>query len=369
MVAVYRLPLLSLAVSALWALSPASSAGADETGAYAMEDFARVRKFDAHVHINRDDPAFVEQARRDGFELLSINVDYPDFPSIALQKQAATAQRRADPARVHWATTFSMDGYGQPGWAERTQAALAESIGEGARAVKVWKNVGMVEKNADGRLIMLDDAGLSPIADHIQALGVPLIGHQGEPHNCWLPLDQMTTDNDREYFAKHPQYHMYLHPDQPGYEDQMAARDRFVAAHPELDFVGAHMASLEYDVERLGRFLERYPNATVDLAARMSQVQYQSVRDRKKVRDFFIRYQDRLLYGTDLTFNPGDDAAEFRASADAVWRSDWRYLATDESQRVEMIHADVPGLALPREVIDKIYYRNAVRVFGTADAR
>lgn len=331
---------------------------------YGMDDFARVPKFDAHVHANVDDPAFLEQARQDGFELMSINVDYPDFPSIADQHAAATALAKADPARLHWAATFSMDGFGQPGWADRVNAGLAQAKSEGARAVKIWKNVGMIEKDADGRLIMLDHPGLSPVAEQVRALDLVLIGHQGEPHNCWLPLEQMTTDNDREYFRNHPQYHMYLHPDQPSYDDQIATRDRFVAAHPGLRFVGAHMGSLEYDVDRLGAFLDRFPDASVDLAARMSQVQYQSLRDRGKVRAFFIRYQDRLLYGTDLTVNPDSDPSEFRRSAHDVWTADWRYLATAESQRVDTLDADVPGLALPREVIDKVYYRNAVRVFG-----
>lgn len=333
---------------------------------YGMDDFARVPKFDAHVHANVDDPAFLEQARQDGFELMSINVDYPDFPSIADQHAAATALAKADPARLHWAATFSMDGFGRPGWADRVNAGLAQAKSEGARAVKIWKNVGMIEKDADGRLIMLDHPGLSPVAEQVRALDLVLIGHQGEPHNCWLPLEQMTTDNDREYFRNHPQYHMYLHPDQPSYDDQIATRDRFVAAHPGLRFVGAHMGSLEYDVDRLGAFLDRFPDASVDLAARMSQVQYQSLRDRGKVRAFFIRYQDRLLYGTDLTVNPDSDPSEFRRSAHDVWTADWRYLATAESQRVDTLDADVPGLALPREVIDKVYYRNAVRVFGTA---
>ena len=236
----------------------------------------------------------------------------------------------------------------------------------GAVAVKVWKNVGMVEIDPDGHRVMLDDPRLAPLAAQVQALGVPLIDHQGEPYNCWLPLEQMTTDNDREYFRNHPQYHMFLHPEHPSYDDQIATRDRFVAAHSGLRFVGAHMCSLEYDVDRLCAFLDRFPEATVDLAARMSQVQYQSLRDREKVRAFFLRYQDRLLYGTDLTVNPDTDPAEFRAAAHAVWTADWRYLATGEAQRVDTLGADVPGLALPREVIDKVYYRNAVRVFGTA---
>lgn len=344
----------------------AAEVAAAEPAPYSMADFASVRKYDAHVHANNQDPAFLEQARVDGFELLSINVDYPAFPSVALQHDAAVALAEQDPERFHWATTFSMKGFGTDGWVERVDAGLAADVASGARAVKIWKNIGMVEKDADGKLIMLDDPRLAPVAEQVQRLGVPLIAHQGEPYNCWLPLDQMTTDNDREYFRNHPEYHMYLHPEMPGYEDLMGARDRFVAAHPQLGFVGAHLASLEYDVDRIAAFLDRFPNASVDLAARMSQVQYQSVRDREKVRDFFIRYQDRLLYGTDLTFGPDADPAEFRREAHAAWTADWRYLATDESQRVDMINADVPGLALPREVVDKIYHANAVRVFAPA---
>jgi len=335
---------------------------------YAMEDFAHVRKLDAHVHVNVMSPAFLEQAREDGFELMSINVDYPDFPKLADQRAAALAQLKAEPARLHWATTFSMQGFGKPGWADKINAALAADAAQGAKAVKIWKNVGMLEKYR-GKLIMLDDPAISPVADQVQKLGLTLIGHLGEPHNCWLPLEQMTTDNDREYFANHPQYHMYLHPELPGYEDQIKARDNFVAAHPQLRFVGAHLGSLEYDVDRIAAFLDRFPNANVDMAARMSQVQYQSVRDYEKVRHFFVEYQDRLLYGTDLTLNPDElatdaNGAEFKRSAHDFWTRDWRYLATDESQRVEIIKADVRGLALPREVIDKVYYANARRAFA-----
>jgi predicted TIM-barrel fold metal-dependent hydrolase len=330
---------------------------------YSMEDFPKVRKLDAHVHGNVVNPALLEQARADNFELMSINVDYPDFPALKDQRAAALAQLKMDPARFHWATTFSMQGFGDAGWADKVGAGLAADAKQGAKAVKIWKNVGMSERNKAGQLIRIDDPAISPVADQVQKLGLTFIAHQGEPHNCWLPLDQMTTDNDREYFAEHPQYHMFLHPEMPGYEDQIKHRDDFVAAHPKLRFVGAHLGSLEYDVDRIAAFLDRFPNANVDMAARMSQVQYQSVRDYDKVRNFFIKYQDRLLYGTDLTINPGDDPAQFKQEAHGFWTRDWRYLATDESQRVEIIKADVKGLALPRAVIDKIYYGNSKKAF------
>jgi predicted TIM-barrel fold metal-dependent hydrolase len=147
-----------------------------------------------------------------------------------------------------------------------------------------------------------------------------------------------------------------------------------VARHPGLSFVGAHMGSLEWSVDALAKFLDAYPNATVDLAARMTQVQYQSKSDRDKVRRFFIDYQDRILYGSDLTQNPADtavraqnppvDVVDFSREADAFWRSDWSYLATATVQHIDAIQADAEGLALPKRVVDKIYFVNARRIFG-----
>ena len=339
---------------------------------YTEDDFLRVRKFDAHVHANVGDPALLAIARRDGFELMSINVDYPDFPPLKDQAAIAGAMHKSDPKRFHFATTFSMAGFGAPQWEARTKQAIAAGFAQGATAVKVWKNIGMVAEDVRGRRVFIDDRRLDGVMNAIQTRGVPLIAHQGEPRNCWLPLDQMTTENDRAYFKAHPEYYMYLHPEEPSYEALMAARDRFVGRHPKLAVVGAHMASLEWSVDELAKFLDRYPNATVDLAARMSNLQAQSVKDRERVRGFFIKYRDRLLYGTDLTHSPPDPAArahnppatdDFGREADRGWRADWRYLATDKSQRVDAINADAAGLALPREVIDRIYYINARRVF------
>lgn len=340
---------------------------------YDEADFDRISKFDAHVHDNVDDGEFLDIARKDNFEVLSINVDYPDFPKLADQARIAMAHRAADPKRFHFATTFSLDGFGQPGWTAKANAMIEAAKRKGAVAVKVWKNIGMTAKNPDGSHIFLDDPRFEGVWAKIQADGLPLIAHQGEPYNCWLPLDEMSTENDRSYFRDHPEYYMYLHPEEPSYEQLMAARDRMVAFHPRLAFVGAHLASLEWSVDRLALFLDRFPNATVDLAARMTQIQYQSVRDRAKVRNFFIKYQDRVMYATDLTHEAPEPGAKaqnppagpdgFTHEADAVWRSDWRYLATPLAQRVDAIDADVPGLALPRGVIDKIYRLNAHRVY------
>jgi Amidohydrolase len=211
---------------------------------------------------------------------------------------------------------------------------------------------------------VIDDPKFDPVFDFIRARHRVLIGHQGEPHNCWLPIAQMTVNNDKEYFREHPQYHMFLHPELPSYEDQMAARDRMLAKNPQLKFMGAHLASLEWSVDRLAAFLDRYPNTVVDLAARMGQVQYQSNLDPGKVRGFFIHYQDRLLYGTDLSQDPGANPQELRREAHATWLRDWRYLATSATFRVPELDAPVHGLSLPKDVLLKIYSGNAERWFG-----
>jgi len=360
-----RAALLTFAMSG-WLLVAASPVH------YTATDFDQIAKFDAHFHANVLDSGALAMMKRDKVEVLSINVDYPDFPPPPLQAQIAGLMRSADPARFHFATTFSMTGFGTPGWADRTNRALDLAFAKGAVAVKVWKNIGMVAKDAAGKRVFLDDARFDPVMAHLEARGIPLIAHQGEPRNCWLPLDQMTTENDRSYFREHPEYYMYLHPEEPSYEAQMAARDRFVARHPKLAFDGAHMASLEWSVDELAQFLDRYPNTVVDLAARLSNLQVQSNADMTKVRAFFIKYQDRILYGTDLTDSPSDRnaraqnppaASDFPVEADKTWRADWRYLATSLGQRVDAINADAKGLDLPKPVIDKIYWLNSRRFF------
>ncbi|ESQ92637.1 amidohydrolase family protein [Asticcacaulis benevestitus] len=353
-----RLLISLLTTSALMATGACAT-----EASYSVADFAAVKKFDAHVHVNVTDPAFVDQARADGFEILSINVDYPAFPSIEDQAAAAHKFHTADPKHFHYATTFTMKGFTGADWVKTTNAHLDSEFKQGAVAVKIWKNIGMIERDADSKLIFLDDPRFDPVIAHIIAAKKPLIAHQAEPKNCWLPMDQMTTNNDREYFSHHPEYYMYLHPEMPTYEFLMAARDRFVTRHPDLAFVGAHVGSLEWSVDEAAKFLDAHPNANIELAARMTQIQYQSVRDYDKVRTFFITYQDRIMYGTDLTLNPGEDTVAFKTTAHAYWLGDWTYLATPETQHVDDIDADPKGLALPKSVIDKIYYANARREF------
>lgn len=333
---------------------------------YGVADFTAEPKIDVHVHINSAATALIEQARADGFRLLTINVDYPDFPALAQQRAMAGLHHRQHPEIVAFAASFSMAGWDDADWQAGVQRELDAAFSEGAVAIKVWKNIGMEFRDRAGKLVMIDDPRFDSVFEQVRQRGKVLIGHQGEPHNCWLPLEQMTVSNDIEYFREHPQYHMYLHPELPSYEMQMAARDRMLDRHPQLHFMGAHLASLEWSFAELAKFLDRYPLAVVDLAARMGQVQYQSNRDRAAVRAFFVKYQDRLLYGTDLTQDESSEAGALRKEAHDRWHSDWLYFNTEQVQHVAELDDPVPGLGLPRGVVDKLYFRNAERWFGSA---
>ena len=356
----------AFSVAVLLSGSAFFSAHAAGQSSYTMADYARVAKIDAHMHLHDAAPAFMEAARRQNFKVLTINVDYPDFPPLDDQQRVAIALKQQFPRDVAWAASFSVDGSAQPAWLPATRQRIAASMRAGAVAVKVWKNIGMSLRGTDQQLVMIDDARFAPLFEDFARQGIPLLGHQGEPHNCWLPLAQMTVNNDREYFKAHPQYHMYRHPEMPSWEAQMAARDRMVAAHPQLRFIGVHLASLERNVDELAAFLDRFPTAVVDMSARIGQLQYQSQKDRERVRRFFIKYQDRILYGSDMAQAPGQDGAALGREAEDVWRMHWRYLNTAETFKVADLDQPVQGLALPRDVVDKLYRKNAERAFPGA---
>jgi hypothetical protein len=352
------------AILAILLGAPLAAAGADS---YTMADFARVPKIDAHLHLHgANQDAWLALARRDNFRALTINVDYPDFPPLAQQRRVASAAAHAHPEQLAWVASFGTRDFERPGWSAATLKDLDRALADGAVGVKVWKNIGMELRDHQGKLVMIDDPRFDTLFDGLVRRGTMVLGHQGEPHNCWLPVEQMTVNNDREYFSKHPAYHMYKHPEMPGYEQQMAARDHLLAKHPRLRFTGVHMASLEWDVDRLARFLDQHPGVNVDVAARIGQIQYQSQRDPGKVRDFFVRYQDRLMYGTDLAQSAAQGDADFVKDLDTVWRRDWRYFNTADSQAVPELDRPVRGLALPRVVVDKLYRVNAEKAYPQA---
>jgi hypothetical protein len=334
-------------------------AGSNE---YSLADYERVSKIDIHTHFSSVQPIGLEAARTGRFRLFGIEVEKGNWEDVRQQHEIARTLHRAHPDFIAFAGTFSMEGWDDPGWKDRVLKWLESCRAEGAVACKIWKNIGMEFRSRSGQLIMVDDPGLKPVFDFLESQRIPLFAHLAEPRNCWLPLDQMTTNNDRAYFQKNPKYHMYLHPEMPSYESQLAARDHMLEQHLHLRLIGCHLASIEWSVAELARWLERFPQAVVEMSARISQLQVQTIADREKVRQFMIRYQDRILYGTDTNLGSNSDPTRRTADLDRMWRDDWRYLVSDEWMESSKVNGKFQGLKLPRPVIDKIYRENALKV-------
>lgn len=342
-----------------------SAAFAAEPSTYADSDFVQVEKIDTHVHLHGSLPKFMKRAEADGFRLLTINVNYSVFPPLERQRADALVLKHDYPDRVAFAATFDATDSKRAGWLADTQNQLRKDLDQGAVGVKVWKDIGMQQRDADGHVVMVDDPRFTPIFEYLQKRRVVVLGHQGEPRNAWLPLADMTIQGDRQYFTEHPQYHMFAHPEWPTYDEQLAARDRLLDRHKDLPFLALHLASLEWSVDRIAEFLRRYPNASVDLAARLVHLKLQASVDRDRVRQFFIAFQDRIVYATDLTRALDVDDAAFADEAHAVWRDDWSFLTGGEQLQSSDFDAPFRGLELPREVIDKVYHGNARRMFPT----
>jgi predicted TIM-barrel fold metal-dependent hydrolase len=336
---------------------------------YTENDFGSVEKIDAHFHIQTDaDTVFIQQAKEDHFHLLTINVYKEAGIPLIEQQKMAMKMVKVFPDRIAWATAFSLQHFNEKGWQEEAIDYMKKSFANGAVAVKVWKNIGFFLKDKQGKLVMIDNPRFDPILDFLAKNHIPLIGHLGEHRNSWLPLDKMTTKGNRDYAAAHPDEYMYLHPDRPSYQDYINARDHMLEKHPDLIFIGAHLGSLEWSVDELAKRLDKFPNMAVDMAERVSHLQYQTIHDWQKVHDFFIKYQDRLLYGTDMRMNAMDivnenikEPADLKKHAHEVWLRHWKFFTTDEKMSVPKVEGEFRGLKLPSEVIDKIYYKNAER--------
>ena len=206
---------------------------------YSMSDFKRVLKIDTHAHITSDGKTFIEEARANNFRLMDMIVDVPQFPSIPRQLEICQKHRAEDADVFAYTTAFTLEDWDQPDWSDRIIEQLQNDFDNGALGVKVWKNIGMTYKDKDGHQIMLDDPKFDPIFQFIKDQNKVLLSHAGEPKNCWLPLDEMTVNNDRNYFSEYPEFHMYLHPEMPSYEDQIQARNNMLSKNTELTFIGS----------------------------------------------------------------------------------------------------------------------------------
>lgn len=333
---------------------------------YRPEDFKTITKVDAHVHINTYDSTLIKLARDYGFKLISLNVGAPEYPKLAKQQEYSIFHKHRNPGSFAYTTSIDMNGFETDYWQQQQLDYLSASFDSGAVGVKVWKDIGMEFKDRNGKFIMIDNPRFDPLFNYIEKRNKTLVGHLGEPRNCWLPLEKMTVKNDRDYFSKHPEYHMFLHPEYPSYENQIKARDNMLEKHPSLRFDGAHLGSLEWSVDQMAEHLERFPNMALDMAERISHLQYQSKEDRQKVIDFIVKYQDRLIYATDIYQEENTDKSELIEKVSSIWEQHWKYFSSDSLMEAPEIEGSFQALHLPKNIIDKIYRLNAVKWFPDA---
>lgn len=327
---------------------------------YSTADYFKVPKIDAHVHILTTDLSLQSHALKENLKYITINVNASE--DVIKQRDTSRVLIKKFPDLVHYLATFTFDTavWNHEDWEKKTISELELNSSYGAVGIKFWKNIGMTERDKAGNFIMVSNSRFDPVISYIEKKGLPLTGHLGEPKNCWLPIDSMTVSNDKNYFTRHPEYHMYLHPEYPSYPDQLSARDNMLAKHPNLKFIGCHLASVEWNVDELSKTLDRFPNMAVDLAARICHLQYQSARNPEKVRNFLIKYQDRILYGTDMQYGGNRPDSSFYANALATRLNDWNYFTSTMELKSNAVNSSFTGLHLPKSVVDKIFYKNAV---------
>jgi predicted TIM-barrel fold metal-dependent hydrolase len=282
-------------------------------------------------------------------------VDDQDAYRKALEPQRQDALRvvRESRHRAALCTSFDPFQFGRPDFPASAIREIERDFASGAVAVKIWKNIGMELKDQNGHYVLPDNPAFSPIYQDIARHGRTLIAHIAEPDEAWQAPNPKGLDYS--YYREHPFWYMYLKPDAPPKQRLLEARDHVVAQNPTLRVVGAHLGSMEDDLDGLSQRLDRYSNFAVDTAARVIHL---AVLPSERVRAFIVKYQDRLLYATDLEFLPGEAPQEAVKEWEQRYAADWRYFATRDVFAYE--DHKVQGLGLPQSVLRKLYHANAV---------
>jgi predicted TIM-barrel fold metal-dependent hydrolase len=256
-------------------------------------------------------------------------------------------------ARINW------EGINDPGWSERTTAELERCFRAGAQGLKIWKDLGLEFKNRDGSYIQADDPRLDSIWEMCARYNKPVMIHLSDSIGRFLPIGPENERYEAGLWRSSPEGN-YYHTGHPTNDVIERARENMHARHPKTRFINAHMAMLYYDMDKVAALLDKYPNADVELSA--------SVQDLGRapllIRKFFLKYQDRILFGSDG--NPTRGIEEF-------WVPHWRFLETfDEhfdhpaqlrSPTGAPLHGRwrISGIGLPDDVLRKVYYANALR--------
>ena len=336
---------------------PAAVVNQAPVDAAALSALAALEPIDTHTHIFVTAPAFLDMRRRLHMHVLDILVvddTNPYRTTIDQEKQDALRFIDSSQGMAKLCTSFNPFRINDPDFARKAIDDLNRDFAQGAVAVKIWKNVGMEVKDASGKYVLPDDSRLEPIYRDIAAHHKTLVAHLAEPDAAW------DTSNPNApyagYYRANPQWNMSQRPDRPRKQAILDARDHVLAMNPELRMVGAHLGSMEADVADIAKRFDRYPNFAVDTAARVLSL---AVQPTEKVRAFILKYQDRIVYGTDLGFYAPKTGEEAVREWERRYALDWRFFATGETMQYQ--GHETHGLNLPPSVLKKLYHDNAVR--------
>ena len=332
-------------------------------------EFAELKKIDVHAHYRFDRDFLIPFLDEMNMQSLLVDVVRTDR-GVEKRSWQSYLQMKADhSSHFYLCSGFNAQGIDDPDYANKIIAQLDHEIKQGARMVKVWKNFGMVHKDADGNYIQIDDERLQPIWDFLIQKKIPVLAHIGEPLQAWTPLDSLNPHHG--YFKNNPQYHAYLHPEIPRYETIISARDAWLTKNPDLVIVAAHFGSMSHDVNEVAKRLDQFPNLSVEPGARFGDLARQ---EPNKIRAFFMKYQDRILYGSDLGISEPADEQSLEAQnrnegfVTSILKLHWKFFSSNGEMLYDspMVPITIPteGLALPKSVLKKIYYENAARILA-----
>jgi predicted TIM-barrel fold metal-dependent hydrolase len=328
----------------------------------------RYRKIDVHTHFS---PAAAPRALQlmDAWGIDTAVDLSGGWPGHGLEETLAMA--RATPQRVVIFASPPIGHQRGADWSEALVRGLEEAHRQGARGVKIYKALGLTARDENGQLIAVDDPRLDALFERAGSLGMPVSIHTGDPTAFWKPS---TPDNERsDELSVHPGW-SYFGRQVPSWEELFQAYERRVARHPHTTIIGVHFGNAPEDPQRVAAMLEKYPNLLVDTAARVPEL---GRRDAATMRALFVRYQDRILFGTDL--GVGESAHDLMlgstgatapgpADIERFFRSTWRYFETQDTQFESPTPIQgrwrIDGLGLPPEVLRKVYADNARRVLG-----
>ena len=273
------------------------------------------------------------------------------------------ALKAGEPYRDRVATfiTLNLDGINEPGWSQKFAAEMERGFKAGALGLKAWKTIGLTAKNPDGSYIQADDPRFDPIWAMAAKHDRPVLIHLSDSIGRFYPISPKNERFEAGLWARPGDVEgNYYETGHPSYETIEKAREAMHRKHPKTRFVNAHMAMLYYDTEKLGRFLDTHPNADVEISASVQDLG----RAPRLWREFILKYQDRILLGSD-----GDP----QRGVDDFWTPHWRFLETydEHFEHPAQMRTEggspghgrwnISGVGLPDAVLRKIYYQNALK--------